>query len=154
MKPNRKLFFGITISIFVFGFVILRDPEFGIEFSSGVLASGLIVAALGVLIIYFPKSRDALFGVQKCPSCHFEPITIKDKIKSAPSEVNTHLSCHQCGSKLLLHPIFYLFAVVALLLPVGAIILVGSILFMFVTGWLSMLILVWLVAKKVPLVAV
>ena len=95
-----------------------------------------------------------LFGIQKCPSCDSDSITVKDKIKSAPSESNSYLSCHQCGSKLLLHPIFYLFAVVALLLPVGAIILLGSTLLMFATGWLSMLMLVWLVAKKVPLVAV
>jgi len=157
MVPNRKLFFAIAISLFVFGSWVIYDSRAAQDdlfFGVGILVTGLVYLILGLFIIYGRNGRDALFGFQACPACLAESIDVKIKFKAGPDEHNSFSCCPLCNQKLRLHFSYFLVFIFFGFLPFAALMVFDSLLSMFIALWISMPVGAWVHFKYSPLVEV
>jgi len=144
------------MSWFAFGCVIIKDSIYndGFILGVGVLLSSIEFFAIGIFIIFGNKSRDNVFGLESCPSCMINSISIKDKLKSAYNEQTSYSFCPQCNSKLKLHVSYFVLMFSIVILPIMMLVVFDSVLLMMFTFLIVMPIGLWIYAKYIPLVEV
>jgi len=154
MKPNRYIFYFSCLGFFVLSALFTRDAlsqNTSLAFGVCSLFSSVLLFLIGLFFLHSSNLRDTIFGYQQCPSCCAKSINVLEKFKATGLTETTNCFCHECNNKLKLHWSWNIWAILVILSPVVAIILIGSVYSMFLVGWLAIFVFLYGFVKRVPL---